>query len=60
MASIKKTGPVPQGKVTRADIDNHRERERKQKEGRFDEGQRSSSRYKWLQREGAQTERGQM
>ena len=48
MASIKKTGPVPQAKVTRADIDNHRERERKQKEGRFDEGQRSSSRYKWL------------
>nr|XP_022329669.1 coiled-coil domain-containing protein 124-like [Crassostrea virginica]XP_022329670.1 coiled-coil domain-containing protein 124-like [Crassostrea virginica] len=32
MASIKKTGPVPQAKVTRADIDNHRERERKQKE----------------------------
>lgn len=46
MASIKKTGPVPQAKVTRADIDNQRERERKQKEGRFDEGQRSPIRYR--------------
>lgn len=33
MAAIKKAGPVPQAKVTRAEIDKHIERERKQKEG---------------------------
>lgn len=33
MAAIKKAGPVPQAKVTRAEIDKHIEKERKQKEG---------------------------
>lgn len=33
MAAIKKAGPVPQAKVTKAEIDNHIERERKEKEG---------------------------
>lgn len=32
MATIKKAGPVPQAKVTRAEIDKHIEKERKQKE----------------------------
>lgn len=33
MAAIKKAGPVPQAKVTKAEIDKHIERERKEKEG---------------------------
>lgn len=33
MAAIKKAGPVPQTKVTKAEIDKHIERERKEKEG---------------------------
>lgn len=33
MVAIKKAGPVPQAKVTRAEIDKHIERERKEKEG---------------------------
>uniref|UniRef100_A0A8W8HM62 Coiled-coil domain-containing protein n=1 Tax=Magallana gigas TaxID=29159 RepID=A0A8W8HM62_MAGGI len=32
MAAIKKAGPVPQAKVTKAEIDKHIERERKEKE----------------------------
>lgn len=33
MAAIKKAGPVPQAKVTKAEIDKNIERERKEKEG---------------------------
>lgn len=33
MAAIKKAGPVPHAKVTKAEIDKHIERERKEKEG---------------------------